>query len=218
MVVYIRHADDNNKHTKHKHDPHITKRGMHNVKKTTKELISKYGCPDTIYVSPFRRCVDTVKIMVNEINNINNNNKINVICDVNLSRYFSKSDKKHPRVSKTTLDYNVPIYETKREFHKRINNHINETVKTEKSHNENIVWCITHALVYKNIAKKLHVSTNDRIDFLEYFSYNHHKHTNIDDGPIPIDQLLPEQLDPDNPEYVPMVKRFGVNKNIGNPL
>jgi len=240
MVVYIRHGDDNNKHTKHKHDPHITKQGIDNVRNITKELIRKYGCPNTIYVSPFRRCIDTMKVMLHEINSTNEinkkkKNKVRLVCDVNLSRYFTKSDKKHPKVSKKTLDFGIPIYESKKDFHKRINYHVTETAK---KHHENVVWCITHALVYKNIAKNLNITTNNRIEFLEYFSYTYneseseseqkrkHKHKKIDrnknqeqdDGPVPTDQLLPEQLNPEDPDYVPMTKRFAITKNIGKPL
>ncbi len=200
MVVYIRHANDNDHHTKYKHDPHITKEGIHNAKKMVHNLISKYGRPTEIYFSPFRRCIDTMRVMMHVLKK----EKIRLVCDVSLSRYFTKSDKKDPKVSKKTLQYKVPIYESKKEFHKRVERHVSEMSK--KSNN---IWCITHALVYKNIAKNLNVQTNPRIEFLEHFSYDKYEKKQ---------ELSLNQLDPTDPEYVPMTERFAIIKNYGKSI
>ncbi|ARF09444.1 broad specificity phosphatase PhoE [Indivirus ILV1] len=189
MIVYIRHANDDGHNTKYKHDPHITKEGIHNTKKIVKELIYKYGYPKEIYYSPFRRCIETMKIIMQKLKN----KKIRLVCDTNLSRYFTESDKKKPRVSSKTLKYKIPIYENKKEFHQRIDNHLTKMAK--KSNN---VWCITHALVYKNISEKLKIHTNPRIDFLEHFSHN--------------------VIDDTVNELIPMTEKFSVIKNNGKLL
>lgn len=222
MVVYIRHADDNDHKTKYKHDPHITQKGIFKAKIIIHELISKYGYPTEIYFSPFRRCIDTMKVMMHELKKIKNakSKNIKLYCDISLSRYFTKKDKENPSISKQTLSYNIPIYENKKEFHKRVKSHVSDMSKSP-----NNIWCITHALVYKNIAKRLNVYTNNRIEFLDYFSNMNiptpipnntsdtHDNTQIKKIYKSYQELTSEQLDPENPEYVPMTERFFITKH-----
>ena len=67
MIIYIRHAHDNEKHAKHKHDHRLTKKGKYQAKKLIHPLIEKYGYPTKIYFSPFIRCRETVSKMIGEL-------------------------------------------------------------------------------------------------------------------------------------------------------
>lgn len=200
MVVYIRHANDDSK-TKHKHDPHITQNGITLIKSKLKELIKKYGYPKKIYFSPFRRCIDTMRIIIHELKKDIDTENIKLICDVNLSRYFNKKEKKKPKVSKKTLEYNIPINESKYSFYKRVSLNAKDM-----KNNNNDVWCITHAIVYKTVARHLNVLTNDHINFFESFSNNNKEY------------LTESQKDPNHPDYIPMTERFNVKKHIKPPL
>ena len=58
MRIYIRHADkeyENGKAMSCVHDPSITEDGKINTIRTAQELVSKYGIPDMIICSPYRR-------------------------------------------------------------------------------------------------------------------------------------------------------------------
>lgn len=205
MVVYIRHANDDNHKTKYKHDPHITKHGISAIKDKVQELIIKYGYPKEIYFSPFRRCIETMRIIVHELKKDKKSHykNINLYCDVTLSRYFSKKEQKKPKVSKKTLEYNIPIKENKYEFHRRVKENANDMKKYG-----NDIWCITHALVYKNVARELNIVTNDHIDFLESFCNVSNFSNNSNSG-----ELNDNQKDPTHPDYVPMKERFTVIKH-----
>ena len=198
MVVYIRHANDDSHKTKHIHDPHITRNGVSLIKLKLKELIKKYGYPKEIHYSPFRRCIDTMRIIIHELKKNTDTENIKLIPDTNLSRYFNKKEKKKPKVSKKTLGYGIPINESKYAFYKRVSLNANNMKNTD-----NTVWCITHAIVYKTVAKSYNVFTNDHIDFFESFSNNNNHNLNNH-------YLTEEQQDPNHPDYVPMKERFKV--------
>lgn len=184
MIIYLRHADDNQHHSKHKHDNHISKKGKLDAKEIVYKLIEQYGYPNKIYYSPFLRCRETVTIMMNELLNVRTgyNNDfclkctpeneyihiVELICDLTLSRYFTKKDRKRPSISASTLKYGVPIYEKKEGLSKRLDLHIESIRKVDSN---SIIWCITHAVTYKKIAEKLNIKTPDHIEFLEYYSY-----------------------------------------------
>jgi len=190
MIIYLRHAndsDDNDKKNRHnyKHDNHITKKGKEDAKEMTHKLIEKYGYPTKIYYSPFLRCRETLTVMMKELlykktgyihdfclhcTSVNDyDNIVNLVCDSNLSRYFTKSDRKKPRVSKSTLRFGIPIHEKKTGLYERLDNHI-KFIKKEDS--KETIWCITHAVIYKKIADKFKIETPDHIEFLEYFIVN----------------------------------------------
>ena len=190
MIIYMRHADDAEKKPHYKHDTRISSKGMEATKKIAKELVDKYGYPSKIYFSPFRRCTETVMVLLNELFLIktgkltnyclkcydNTKNDIKLIADNDIARYFSWSERMRPSVSSRTLKFNVPMNEEKCDVEKRIDNHI-EAIKNESDNG--IIWCITHAIIYKKIAKKLDIETPDHIGFLDHYVYE-----KIDNGTI----------------------------------
>jgi broad specificity phosphatase PhoE len=190
MIIYIRHANDNqkHKHSKHKHDHKITKRGKYSAKKMIHELTEKYGYPTKIYFSPFVRCRETVAAFVSELylkktgekkhfcfkcaddeKDVSNKINIELVCDSRLSRYFTRSNRKKPSVASSTLKLGVPIYEKKHGLIQRMDNYV-ESIKKE-DHSNDVIWCVTHGIIYKKIASRLGIMTADRIDFLKYFAY-----------------------------------------------
>ena len=188
MIIYIRHANDNEKYPKHKHDNKITKKGKYDAKKISHKLVEQYGYPTKIYFSPFQRCRQTVAAIVSELylkktgikkhfcfkcandeKEVPNKINIELICDSRLSRYFTSSDRKKPSVSSSTLKLGVPINEKKNGLIQRIDNYV-ESIKKEDHKNE-VIWCITHGIIYKKIASRLGQTTNNSINFLEYFAY-----------------------------------------------
>jgi broad specificity phosphatase PhoE len=179
MIIYIRHGHDKDS-SKYKQDAKLTKYGKKMAKIRTKHLIDMFGFPDKILYSPFQRCKKTAVIMTVETLLIKTGSKkhvcdrciddrdIELIADPNLSRYFTKSEKKHKSVKSSTLKSNVPIYESKNDFIKRIKEHAKTIIKSD-----GIVWCITHAYIYKKIANELNVPVSNHIDFLDFFIYEH---------------------------------------------
>ena len=179
MIIYLRHANDNQHRPKHKHDNNISKKGKKDAQEMAHKLIKKYGYPTRIYFSPFQRCKETVKKMMNELVSMQSpDNKhfcfgcyegsIKLINDSRLSRYFTTSDKKKPSVSSKTLKHKIPIYESKDDFDKRISNQVEEIKNIDENE---IIWCITHAYTFKRIANKLNIDTTSHIKFLQYFVY-----------------------------------------------
>lgn len=174
MIVYIRHANDKEHNPQYLHDTHITDSGKKDARKATAKLVKKYGFPDKIYYSPFLRCKETLEAMISELRFIQTgvNKKccvkcykgVELIIDNDLSRCFNY-DKNKPSVSPKTLKNHVPIKETDVDLHSRIDNHIKNVDRTKN------VWCLTHAIIYKKIAKKLNIVTPDKIEFLDHFVY-----------------------------------------------
>lgn len=161
-VIVIRHANDEGKCFK-KHDcPVNIKDGGKDARKVGISLIKKYGLPDEIIVSPFRRTKETLELMVgDEIH------KIKITQDPNISRYFSGREKDHPDVHSSTLKHNIPINESFRSFERRVRKFSQKL--EEINMKDRCIWVITHALVYKRIGRYYERQTPSRIDFLEYF-------------------------------------------------
>ena len=163
-VIYIRHGDDHDKDPKYEQDHEITKSGKKDCKRVAEKLIEKYGHPDMIRVTPFLRGVQTVKAMKDVLKA-----KTEIVFDANLSRFFSKREKKNPSVAPETLEFKPPIMETRKEFHKRTSKHYKKMKKGKYFQKGKMIWCITHALVLKAVAEKADVSLPDHYDFLERF-------------------------------------------------
>jgi broad specificity phosphatase PhoE len=164
--VLIRHACDEPDHTsiKYKHDPPLCKNIKHN-KEDIIDLVHALcdqcgGEPEMIFTGPLLRCVDTAKRMMKVLTG-----KPELIIDPNVSRYFSHSEQEKPKISKKSIERETPITESKREFEKRIEKHLNRVEKSKVR----VIWCITHALVMKRV-DKLNQEKNpfDHIEPLEY--------------------------------------------------
>ena len=163
MLIYIRHSDDEDNHCTKLHDCELSEYGKKLAQRVGKRMIEKYGIPTIIYYSPFRRTTQTMDNMLMDINRDN----MTLIKEVNLSRYFSSKEKRNPSIDKETAKLDIPIHEHRNEFKLRIDEFSN-LIYHHVSSNE-IVWAITHAIVYKNLAKKYYISIPKHIPFMDYF-------------------------------------------------
>ncbi len=160
MHIYIRHGNDD-KIGKYVHDLSLQSDYNDDIIKKTKKLIYKYGYPSKIYCSPFKRVRETVTIMLEYIKS--KGRYVDIYIEPSLSRYFTSKEKKYPKVRKTTLKYDPPIYEDWDQFKKRV-----DKIEHKINSNNDIVWCITHYLVIKRITK------NNNIDIPNYMPFLWH--------------------------------------------
>lgn len=156
----MRHGNDH-KPSIYKHDNSLNDvEGREEIIYHTKKLIKKYGHPQTIYCSPFKRAIQTVKIMRKVFTQ-----PVNIYIDSKLSRYFNNNEKRSPSVSDKTLKYKPPIHETHEEFYARVDKvHCKMDKRAERN---NTVWYITHYLVMKRVAN------NDNIQLPSYMPFLH---------------------------------------------
>lgn len=174
MIVYVRHGNDEEKTPKYHHDNRMTSKGGKDVKRFIKFFIKKYGKPDLIICSPFRRAVDTLEVMMNYLQSTDNKHpdakSPEIVIEPKLSRFFSASEKKDPSVHKATLVYGPPIMEKRKEFHHRTTKFFNNMIRKGYLKDGKLAMVITHALVLKDCAKEANVNLPEHYDFLEYFA------------------------------------------------
>lgn len=138
-IVVFRHIKD-----KGDHDSSIVKEGIDGFLRVAKKVYHKYGPPEIIIVSPYLRTRQSAKILRKYCPNCK------VLIDTRISKYFPRSQRDNPRIKEKTLQYNVPIHETKEELKSRIREHLEE-VKTMKKN----VWVLTHAIVVSIISREI---------------------------------------------------------------
>lgn len=158
MHVYIRHGNDEKK-SNYKHDKSLNSLSdtETDIINFTKKLIKKYGYPDRIYCSPFKRARATLTIMLKVLDK----DKVDVHIEPNLSRFFTKNEQKNVSVRKHTLIYNPPIYENKKSFHKRV-----DKVQKDQFCTCCNVWYITHYLVLKRMCENKNIAIPNHMKFL----------------------------------------------------
>lgn len=175
-IIYMRHSHDEYDDATHRHDHQITDLGKEKAIKVGKKLIDKYGVPNIIYCSPFKRTKQTMKYM---LKNCDNKDNIEVIFDTNLSRFFSKKEQDDPSIFKDTG--NVPTKETSKDFNERVDTHIENVKKMVQNvgpgnpgSKPKIIWCITHTLILKRVARYYEISLPRRLNFMENFTICSH--------------------------------------------
>jgi len=159
-ILYIRHGKD--KESKYKHDEKLSMQGKEEILEFTQELVTKYGIPDVIYYSPFRRTQQTAKYMLKKLNEITDK-KILYKSDVNLGRFFTRNQRHKPSVRKSTFKKGVLISERYEEFKERVVEHV-ENMKISEHQN---IWNITHSLVILQVAKLENIQRNKRVEYLD---------------------------------------------------
>ena len=172
MIIFIRHSDDEDSDPTYKLDPNLTPHGIKLAQSKGRKIIEKYGVPSIIYTSPFRRTKQTVNYMLSSLSN-SQKQEIKISHVSKLSRYFTRSEKRRPKIDKSTMKNNIPIYETHDDFVKR-------TVKIAKIiskfiNTPEIIWCVTHTVIYKRVAKYYDITLPNYIPFMDYFEIKHLK-------------------------------------------
>lgn len=154
VLIFVRHSDDESVDCSQIHDCQLVKNGWRLARNVGKKLIDKYGIPDIIYVSPFRRTIQTMEGMLN-------GRSTEIIEDKRLCRYFNGSSKYSPKVDPKTMKKNIPIKESFDEFEKRVKN-FSRFISTSSP--DKVIWIITHVLVYKRLIK----TSRGHIPFMDY--------------------------------------------------
>lgn len=160
MIILIRHANDEDTDQTYRHDYHLNPSTLGHAVKLGKKLKKKYGDPDIIYSSPFRRTLDTSYLLKGK-------SKCSVHATAKLGRIFSKKDRLKPSVAKETLDYGVDTGETREQYMERVNS-ISDRLIGMENHGDKIIWVVTHAYTFKMISKRMGYRYSGSIDFLQY--------------------------------------------------
>lgn len=161
MIIYIRHSHDEEGNPEYRHDPVLTKHGEELAREAGKKLLDKYGVPDHVYVSPFRRTKYTMKAMLGK-----DVSKTEIHVDSRLARFFSSNERKDHDVNPKTLRHKIDIEETKEQFSDRVK----EFTKfiNAKNNNKVIIWCITHTSTYKVISHIYGIDLPEEIPYMYY--------------------------------------------------
>lgn len=170
MLIYIRHSIDEITNSHHQHDNKLTDDGIELAMKEGSKLIDKYGIPDIIYCSPFRRTIQTMNSMLNN----KKPDQTKIIYDKRAGRFFNSIERYDPRVSRKTYRFNILTDEDYPEFIRRVSKFRRKLHSYSES--KKIVWCITHAMVFKEIGNYYQISLPKRIPFMEYFQVENKCH------------------------------------------
>lgn len=166
MLIYIRHSDDNVLDPTYACDGDITPEGRILAINLGNKLLHRYGLPDTIYCSPFKRTRETLKYMLKDIP-MEVVRSIKIVFTQELGRYFQPKQRSIKNIRPSTQKLEVNVRENWRGFENRVDNHIRKTRIEMKA--EKYVWCITHAIVYKRVAKHYGVSIPQVIPPVDYY-------------------------------------------------
>lgn len=160
MIILIRHANDEDVDQTYRHDYHLNPSTLKAAVKLGKKLKRKYGEPDIICSSPFRRTLDTSYLLKGK-------SRCSVHAMAKLGRIFSKKDRMRPSVAKETLEYGVDTGETYDQYITRVNSISDRLIKME-DHGDKIIWVVTHAYTFKMISKRMGYRYHGSIEFLQY--------------------------------------------------
>ena len=141
MLLVIRHANDEYEDPSYRHDNKLSREGRYECHRKIDKLISLTGPPTHIYCSPYRRTIETARLL--------NEYDAKIIKDVRLSRYFTSSQKLDPHVSPKTLSHNVPIEEDRRDLDERIRSFIKDLKIGQRE--GDVIWIISHAIIVSRI-------------------------------------------------------------------
>lgn len=157
MLIYLRHGDDRGDHV-HRHDRSLNERGRKRAGKAFVELADKYGHPDTMVVSPFRRAIQTLDAMAEHFAL-----PVDVRHDWRVAQYLG--GKRDPSVSPETASQ-ITVGEGRDAFRARVRAHVEEV----KRHSQGAaaIWCITHQIVIEEVAGYFGVEIPGDLDFLDH--------------------------------------------------
>ena len=156
-LIYFRHGDDRGTDI-YRHDRQLNGRGRKKARKTFGELAEKYGHPDTLFVSPFRRSIQTLETMIEQFKR-----PVDVHRDPRIAQYLGS--KRAPSVSPETAAL-VAVDESLEAFQARVGDHV-EDARRRKGVGASI-WCITHQIVIEEVADHFDVKIPGALDFLDH--------------------------------------------------
>ena len=156
MLIYLRHGDDRGSDA-YQRDRRLTDRGKKKAFKRAQHLIEKYGHPDVVYVSPFRRTLETLEAMSTRFER-----EVTIRRDPRIAQHLRKKQRRDPQVSPETCAQ-VTIDEDGDAFHRRVAGHVEEV----RRQTGGLIWCITHQTVIAKVAGHFDMKTRD-LDFLDH--------------------------------------------------
>jgi broad specificity phosphatase PhoE len=163
MIILIRHANDEDIDQTYRHDYHLNPSKTRNAVRLGKKLRKKYGHPNMIYSSPFRRTLDTSHLLRGK-------SDCTIYASTKLGRIFFSNDRLRPSVSKETLEYGVDTNESKKQYMKRVRM-ISDDLKS-LDREDKIIWVVTHAYTFKVMSKIMGQRYHGSIDFLQYHVFH----------------------------------------------
>jgi broad specificity phosphatase PhoE len=157
MLLYLRHGDDRGTDI-YRHDRQLNDRGRKKARKAFGDLAAKYGHPDTLFVSPFRRSIQTLEEIATRFKR-----PVDVHRDPRIAQYIGS--KRETLVSPQTAAV-IALDESLAAFRARIRDHV-EDVKRRKRIGSSI-WCITHQIVIEEVARCFGMKIPGDLDFLDH--------------------------------------------------
>lgn len=158
MLIYLRHGDDRGNDI-YCHDRPLNDRGKHKAHKEAKRLIEKYGHPDRVFVSPFRRARETLEAMAPRFER-----PVEIHQDPRIAQRLSPKQQSAPHICPETSAM-VTVQEDALAFQRRISDHVRSVRTWAVTH---VVWCITHQAVIEGIAPHYGLKISSNLDFLDH--------------------------------------------------
>lgn len=156
MLLYLRHGDDRG-HAVYHHDRPLNERGRDAAARHGRRLVAKFGTPDVVYVSPYRRARQTLDAMRPYFERA-----IGECVDPRVAQHLSEKQRKTPSVRPSTLAL-VAVDETEDDFHRRLAEHVEEVRPRIASK----IWVITHQAVIERVGAHFGAQVAD-LDFLDH--------------------------------------------------
>lgn len=159
MLIYVRHGDDRGEDV-YRHDRRLNDRGKKKAGREAKRLIEKYGHPDAVFVSPFRRAIETLDCMT-----VHFGRPVEVCRDPRIAQHLSDKQRRDPSVAPETLEV-IVVDEDREAFKRRVAEHVAHArgrVQTGAT-----IWCVTHQIVIEEIARNFGVDAPNDLDFLDH--------------------------------------------------
>ena len=157
MLVIVRHAEDDGS-AEYAHDPPLSQRSIDKAARVGSKLVSRYGDPDVVYTSPFRRARESARAMFPGAR---------IIVKPELSRYFTSGQKRHPMMAPSTAENDPYVDESWSQFNRRVLNCYRE-LKAEAEHHDRKIFVVTHVLFLLRVGKHLGLDMDKRLKYSAY--------------------------------------------------
>lgn len=158
MLIYLRHGDDRGD-DEYRHDRRLNDRGRKKAVKKAAKLIKAHGHPDHVFVSPFRRTIETLECMANHFER-----HVEVHHDPRIAQHLSTKQRAAPSVSPKVLAM-IDANESEEAFRRRVAAHAQDARQRAA---EGAVWCISHQVVVEEIARIFGAKIASDLDFLDH--------------------------------------------------
>jgi broad specificity phosphatase PhoE len=159
VLIYVRHGDDRGNDV-YRHDRRLNVRGRKRAAKEAARLIERYGHPDVVFVSPFRRAIETLDCMT-----VHFARPVEVHRDPGVAQHLSDKQRRDPHVSPQTLEV-IVVDESRDMFQKRVADHVGQVRKRAEA--GGTIWCITHQAVIEEVAVHFGAKIPGDLDFLDH--------------------------------------------------